>query len=79
MSHCRRCGAKIHWAITDKGRKMPVDPAATHPKPNLWLWKTSSGAMRVSADEAIGRAHTTTLTTAHFATCPFASQERKPR
>ena len=58
---------------------MPIDPAATHENPNLGVWEEPDGTIRVSANEEVWREHTTTLTTSHFATCPFANQERKPR
>lgn len=28
MSACRECGAPLEWAITDNGRKMPLDLGA---------------------------------------------------
>ena len=58
---------------------MPIDPAASHDSPNLWVWEEKDGTLRVSAKEEIGAEHTTSMTTSHFATCPFANEERKPK
>jgi hypothetical protein len=66
---CRSCGAPIEWAVTTKGKRIPLDPG-TFDEGNI--------------DVVDGIAYTTgQLTTvdrrrrSHFATCPNANQHRK--
>jgi hypothetical protein len=75
---CRSCGAPIWWAITEKGRRMPLDPPGTHPDPNLYAWRDHVGILHVGAENPATIA-SLTETTSHFATCPNADQHRRPR
>jgi hypothetical protein len=45
MSACRHCGADVLWAITAKGRKMPVDPEP-RPDGNLAVYRDHLGQLR---------------------------------
>lgn len=74
---CRSCAAPIWWAITPKGRGMPLDPPGTHPEPNLAAWRDAAGILRASTTPPDGL--TVTVTTSHFATCPHADEHRRPR
>lgn len=38
IAHCRSCHVMIYWAITDSGKRIPVDcdvPGGSHPGPSL--------------------------------------------
>ena len=69
------CGASFAWAITTKGRRMPVDPTPV-PKGNLALGTDHLGVLQVfivgPGDEVKGDRYVS-----HFATCPNASRFRR--
>jgi hypothetical protein len=69
---CRSCGARIVWAVTAAGRRMPLDPDPD-----------AGGTIRVHLSEGgdllavIGGADDgRPLYRSHFATCPQASAWR---
>jgi hypothetical protein len=82
MSTCRSCGAGIVWAVTAKGKRMPVD-AEPHPDGNVTTVPNGAGRgtllalvhppgqQPLDADEPRYRSH--------FATCPQAAAHRHPR
>lgn len=85
-AECRTCGAPIAWAITDRGRRIPIDPK---PVPDALhadgQW--TPGLLAITLD-AYGVAHArawrkgeprpdATLYASHFATCPQANAHRK--
>jgi hypothetical protein len=88
---CQSCCARIVWARTDSGQRMPVDlepvPAALLPEAragNLVLWyevddrDRASGPQRVSlATDEQRRQADVPLWRSHFVTCPNASQHRR--
>ena len=67
---CRSCGARIRWAVTVRGRRMPLD---IHPSKdgNIELIDGVAHVVGVSTDPADVR-HIS-----HFVTCPSAHQHRK--
>lgn len=69
MSFCKSCGAEIVWAVTDLGRKMPLDAKPTE----HGTFVLHDGRAFVDVTAAGPRY------TSHFATCGFASQHRRPR
>ena len=72
MSECRSCGAPITWAITDQGRRIPLD-AKPNPAGNIRLDLTHAHILTKS-DNYNGPRYTS-----HFATCPNADKHRRPR
>lgn len=61
-SHCKRCGAKIFWVVTESGKNMPVDY-----DPDIeYLF---DGICKPYFDKD--------RMTSHFITCKFADQFRK--
>lgn len=67
-SRCNSCEAPILWAITAKGRRIPLDP---HPR--------DDGNMRICED---GIARATDMRPAmrsHFQSCPNAARHRRTR
>lgn len=66
---CRSCEAPIEWAITEKGRRIPLDVDDGQPG-NIVI--TADGVAHVVADgEGTHRTH--------FSTCPNAGVHRKKR
>ncbi len=79
--HCASCGARVLWATTAEGKRMPLDP------------RPSEAAGNVTAVVTRGRLISTVLTKrhaarlratraqplylSHFATCPQADQHRR--
>lgn len=64
---CKSCGDRIIWAITEKGKAMPVNAEA---------------AARITLEAAPGPDERPTVRfvrtyTSHFATCPHAAGHRK--
>jgi hypothetical protein len=64
---CRSCGAPIEWAVTTRGKRIPLDPG-THPDGNIDL---VDGIAYITGQIAVPtrrrRSHT----------CPNADQHRK--
>jgi hypothetical protein len=87
-AHCRSCGADIIWAVTEKGKAMPVDPTPL-PDGNIVLSMRTNQApvAAIQTKESIeyllaqakytGQEHL--LFKSHFATCPNATKHRKAR
>jgi hypothetical protein len=72
---CRSCAAPILWAITEKGRRIPLDPEPT-------------GGGNISTEERIDghlNAHVMPSVpgvpgyVSHFVTCEFAGRHRRRR
>lgn len=86
-SRCRSCGESVVWAITDAGKRMPVNPTPALPGVgNLVLWfqigldgKPVDGKQYVSSvpREDLFERYTGPAWQSHFATCPHASEHRK--
>jgi hypothetical protein len=79
---CRRCHAPIVWAITLRGRRMPIDAQPAQPgneQATLAVWREDDGRLRcrvLAKDEppaGRGREH---LGVPHWATCPDANAFR---
>ena len=43
VHHCRRCGARILWARTDRGKRMPLDVAPNTTAGTVAIDRHSSG------------------------------------
>jgi len=67
-SKCRGCGAEIIWAITEQGKRIPLDAKDER--------RFIVGVNQ--ADDEVEAVLCKTYTT-HFATCPKADQFRKER
>jgi len=59
---CSSCGALIIWAMTPKGKRMPLD---------------ARPEKRVVLGAKTGLAHVLDAYTPHWATCPSAAKHRK--
>lgn len=71
MSACRSCGAEILWAVTENGKRIPLDADPSIVK--------TPGAFELRGDDpplAIA-ARSRRVFVSHFATCPHAAQHRK--
>lgn len=74
---CKSCPAQVIWAVTERGKRMPVD---VDPMPGANVLLTEQygqlTAVVVKPHRAFGR---TDLRTSHFVTCPAADQHRRRR
>jgi hypothetical protein len=59
---CRSCHAEIIWAVTERGRRMPLSKA--------------SERRRFVLEHATGIARSVVTYESHFADCPNADQHR---
>lgn len=80
MIVCRSCGARIQFAETEKGRRMPVD-ARPNEKGNLHLIVRSEKlpiavVLNKEAAETY-KQEMKPLYVSHFVTCPAAAAHRK--
>ena len=62
---CKGCGKKIVWAVTQEGKKIPLDPAPPvymlmrfHDENGRWVYRCDKGG---------------TVFVSHFSTCPKAN------
>jgi hypothetical protein len=67
VSKCRSCDAEIIWAVTSKGKRMPVD-AEPSESGNVELDR--SGRVPLAIVHAQPPMEATNLHMAHHATCP---------
>ena len=76
---CKSCGASIHWALTESGKRMPVD-AEPCPEGNIRLVrrKNQNGGRDLLA-LVVQPYHETNLRTSHFVSCPNSKQHRSKR
>ena len=65
VQHCRSCDAPIIWALTERGRRIPLDAVPT------------TGAILVPGTPPTAKFGPVYVS--HFATCPNADQHRKPK
>ena len=70
IATCKSCGARIMWAVTSTGKKMPVD-ARESSRGNLTLERQPDGELLARYVSPGAGTHTS-----HFATCPNADQHR---
>jgi len=88
---CRSCKAPILWALTETGKRMPVDAEPVEGG-NILLSHRQAATAPVAVVqgrddiEQLRKQHEQSpqdgplrLFTSHFATCPYAGQHRRPR
>jgi hypothetical protein len=78
---CRSCSAPIVWAVTAKGKRMPLD-AVPHPEGNVRLragWGSPPLADVLNKGEAVyARCAGEQLHVAHHSTCRHGRAWRRP-
>ena len=79
MSRCRSCGAPMLWSLTERGRRMPLDPdpyTGDDPR-GLFVLRTDGEraplAIAVPPDAFPGEP----LYRSHFTTCPQHDEWRR--
>jgi hypothetical protein len=80
-ARCSGCGAPMIWAVTEAGKRMPLD---AEPVPGgLFILDPADGATRGGSVPPVARYARRDLATigarytSHFATCPSASRFRR--
>lgn len=79
MARCRSCEARIVWAVTPAGRRIPLDPDPVEGG-NVLLAPaiaSPSGAVARVLTNDERAAHVGPLHVSHFATCPKAKAHRR--
>jgi len=71
MARCRACNAEIIWAVTDSGKRMPLDAEPAERPTGVFALDTSC-----DPPHATSAAHQPVYLS-HFVTCPNADQHRK--
>ena len=71
---CQSCAAPIVWAMTDRGRRMPVDVEPVDDGNLVLVWRGDVLTVAVVGHEDRRPRHR-----AHFATCPDAASWRRNR
>lgn len=73
MASCKYCGAKVRWAVTTKGKKIPLNPTpVAGGKFGLIPNGTDAPPTAVAAQD-----HHQLRYDTHFSDCPFAGKARK--
>jgi hypothetical protein len=80
MANCRGCNAPIMWAITEEGKRAPLDPEPSSAG-NVLIWRKrglNDPHCATFAGETLATlvAHGVPLRTNHFMTCPVADRFR---
>lgn len=76
VSACRSCGAPIRWALTERGRRIPLDPEPyTGPEPS-GLFRLD-GRVPTAIAVPPGALEAGPVYRSHFATCPNAALHRR--
>lgn len=77
MSTCRSCGATIRWAVTEKGKRIPLD-ADPSPRGNMRLGPDGTAINIGSGTEpSLFSEQGVDLFMPHHATCPSAGEWRR--
>lgn len=81
VEHCDspRCEARIVWAVTDRGKRMPVDADPSPADGNIKLSVRYTGPEPLATVLSAAARFGLTLRTSHFATCPDADRFRRRR
>lgn len=75
-AECRSCGKPIEWVLTRNAKRMPLDAFPSMSGDFVIDTSDDIPVCRKATPEDVGRyPHRTS----HFATCPNATQHRKPR
>lgn len=78
MNTCKSCGAKIIWAVTLAGKRMPVD-AQSSERGNVELYDEGDHIRALIVNDAtlFDDLAARPRHLPHFVTCPDADQHRK--
>lgn len=75
---CKSCKARIRWAVTETGRRMPLDPVGVADG-NVWVLRFEGGTPIVAVARKPDDVPSSEPTRyrSHFSTCPEAASWRK--
>lgn len=76
VSKCRSCDAEIIWAVTRKGKRIPIDHAPV-PGGAFLLYLPEETADEQTTADFVGTPNG--MYTTHFETCPNAAKLRKEK
>jgi len=75
METCRSCGKPIKWVVTQKNKRMPIDPQPVEGG-NIELHNQGEYLPPLAVYHSLAPAGVK-LYVSHFATCPNAAKHRK--
>jgi hypothetical protein len=78
VTRCQSCAARIVWAVTERGKRMPVD-AEPHPAGNITLLPLPDGGATAHVLGKFESAGGAPRHRSHFVTCPQSSDWRRSR
>jgi len=79
VSRCRSCRARIVWAITERGKRMPLDEQPSAEGTFVVRPVYGDGVVVLRAISAPEAGTDEPKHTSHFATCPQADRWRRAR
>lgn len=75
---CRSCNANILWAVTTKGKRIPIDPTPVKDG-NIRLIVRENNLPPLAIVVTLSENRDTDMYKSHFATCPNAQKHRNKR
>jgi len=81
VSRCRSCGAEIRWVLTERGKRMPLDPEPYHgdSPAGLFVLRGHDQLVPTAIAAPAGAFEEEPHFRSHFASCPHAEQHRRSR
>lgn len=78
MGRCRTCEQEIVWALTERGKPIPIDP---NPRAdgNITLHSLAGADQQIAHVLGADEAASGPTYVSHFATCPDAETHRRRR
>jgi len=80
VSRCRSCGAEVRWALTERGKRMPLDPQPVDDtERELFVLRGRDQLLPTAVAVPAGAFEEEPHFRSHFASCPHAEQHRRSR
>ena len=79
MSRCRMCGGEIRWALSERGRRMPLDPEPYQGDSPAGLFVLRGHDQLVPTAIAVTPDAFSGEPLYRFHICPYTNQQRRSR
>lgn len=78
--NCRRCNARIRWVrMAKSGKAMPINPVPDADRGNVYVEPSDQACVLTGEERQRAVNDGVPLYLSHYASCPRASQNRKPK